>query len=137
MIAPLWPPFCAHINLVVLPGERLRLRPAAVQQVLHGAVVRDVQSAPKLNGLRVSVVGYEGGRFVVVLPDGRPGSLAPSSVRLPDGTRVAFVGLTTESGAEWNGRWGRVDGFDAVRQRYIVAVPPARQLRVRPENLRT
>jgi hypothetical protein len=126
--------------VVKLTGNNVQLLVRAINvQPLFHATVHGLVSRPQLNHQRLRVTGYDElrARFLVQMPDGRPASLAPGNVRLPVGTRVQVVGLSTAQ--VLNGRWGRVHApFDAVAERYIVNVMAKdRAVKIKPANLRT
>jgi hypothetical protein len=71
------------------------------------------------------------GRYVIEIASQRM-ALLPTSVILPDSTRVMVTGLQSET--QYNGLWGQVQGFDRAQLRYTVQIGSGHQLRLRMDN---
>jgi hypothetical protein len=71
------------------------------------------------------------GRYVIEIA-GQRMALLPSSVLLPDGTRVMVTGLQSET--QYNGLWGNIREFDRQHQRYTVQIGSGHKLRLKMDN---
>lgn len=64
--------------------------------------------------------------------DGSLVALKFSSVRLPDQTYVIVTGLNNVK--EYNGKCGKIVGFDEVVEWYMVELGAGQNLKLKPEN---
>eukprot|EP00811_Abedinium_folium_P036616 NODE_9309_length_1433_cov_3.311639.p1 GENE.NODE_9309_length_1433_cov_3.311639~~NODE_9309_length_1433_cov_3.311639.p1 ORF type:complete len:354 (+),score=119.84 NODE_9309_length_1433_cov_3.311639:1-1062(+) len=79
----------------------------------------------------------EAGTFQVQFGDTglAPNAVPADAVRLPLGTYVRIVGLTSEKGMQLNDRFGRLKAFDEEQQRYVVDLGAGGKHRLKPANV--
>lgn len=118
-------------------GSQLALQRHNLLQLLE-VEISGVQQRPELNGQRAQLIDYDAAkeRYVVGLRSGERLSLGRGSVLLPSETAVTVSGLSSR--ADLNGCQAQVLAWDAVGQRYTVAVdgPQAQPtvVKLRPTN---
>lgn len=115
-------------------GARLSVKPA---NLLQSVGVEVVDPEGPLHGTVGRVVGADAAaRRYHVSVQGTAASLPSHGVILPKGARARVLGLTTPSGAVWNGAVGEVLEFDRRAARYALRMGGEREhvLRVRLEH---
>jgi len=118
-------------------GSQLALQRQNLLQLLE-VEISGVQQRPDLNGQRAQLIDYDAvkERYVVGLRSGERLSLGRGSVLLPSETAVTVSGLSSR--ADLNGCQAQVLEWDAVGQRYTVAVdgpqPQPTVVKLRPVN---
>ena len=133
------PQKCRYVVRFDDDGSQLALQRQNLLQLLE-VEISGVNSRPELNGQRAQLVDYDAikERYVVGLRSGERLSLGRGSVLLPSETAVTVSGLSSRP--ELNGRPAQVLEWDAVGQRYTVAVGGARPhaeptvVKLRPAN---
>ena len=122
-------------TLQLKDGENLSVKPANMQQMVDNVKVVDMQSKPELNGQTGLLIDFndEKGRYHVQLKDGKTLSLQPHNLVVPSKTRGEVQGLSKD---EYNGKVGKVTGFAEEAKRYLLELPGAQVLKIKPENLK-
>ena len=118
-------------------GSQLALQRQNLLQLLQ-VEISGVQRRPELNGQQAQLIDYDAAkeRYVVRLRSGEQLSLGRGNVLLPSETPVTVSGLSSR--ADLNGCHAQVLEWDAVGQRYTVAVdgpqPQPTVVKLRPVN---
>lgn len=116
-------------------GETLRIKHENLLQRASVEVTgMQSQTGMQHNGRQGDIEGFDesSGRYHVRLAT-QVVALQPANVILPKGARGRVVGLN--SGAQYNGRVGKVLDFDREAGRYTVELDGSNQLRVKLANL--
>merc|ERR1712110_1292926 len=113
-------------------GEQVALKALNIRQVGVQARVA-ATTDPSLTNMPCQVVEFNAasGRYYVQTQNGRTVALNLDKLALEPDTLVRLHGL--QRGAEHNGRWGRIQSFDAEAGRYAVQLDDY-LVRIRPVN---
>lgn len=111
----------------------IHVSPSHVLQLVEGVELTGIANQPALNGQHGRVIDFDSRtqRYVVEV-HGRRVALAPSKVKLPEGTRAMIQGLQSET--QYNHRWGCIQHVDGQHERYTVQIGAEQHLRLRFEN---
>ena len=126
-------PTARYTVQLVEDASLLRIKHNNLLQRLSVRVV-DLQERDSLNGRSGLIVGCdERGRCHVRLGQQETVALQVHNLLLPEGARVTIAGLT--GNPQFNGRIGKVGGYDAASTRYTVQLSEGHELRVKRENV--
>eukprot|EP00941_MAST-03F_sp_MAST-3F-sp1_P003382 g3382.t1 len=124
------------VSLTSNGNERLALKQKNLTQLVKGIVVTGVESNPEYNGQKGAIQGRKEDRYIIRLTSGGRQTmlLHPAKVLLPLDTRVEIFGLS--SGARHNGKKGKIEEYDPISERYIVAAEDGSALKIKRDNVR-
>mmetsp|Transcript_28936 Transcript_28936/g.50896 ORF Transcript_28936/g.50896 Transcript_28936/m.50896 type:complete len:202 (+) Transcript_28936:3-608(+) len=127
-----------HIVKNLEDGKQYKLKIDNLQQIVSGAKITGMQSTPKFNGEKGTIIGYipSKGRYWFRFPrhiNTKPAAVRPVNVILPPNTVVRITGLS--KAPEMNGKYAKIVQFDQASGRYVVQIAPTKNVKLKLENV--